>query len=48
MKGKAPRAYRGEYNMEDFPLWLKLIVWATIGLTVVYTAVGIVRSIMAT
>lgn len=33
--------------MEDFPLWLKLIVWATIGLTVVYTALGIIRSILA-
>ena len=32
--------------MEDFPLWLKVVVWATIGLTLVYTAFGIVRSII--
>ena len=32
--------------MEDFPLWLKVVVWATIGLTLVYTAFGIVRTII--
>ncbi len=33
--------------MEDFPIWLKLTVWALVGLTVLYTAWGIVSSIMA-
>ena len=33
--------------MEDFPLWLKLTVWGLVGLTVLYTAYGIITSIMA-
>ncbi len=32
--------------MEDFPLWLKMIIYATIGLTVLYTAWGIIYSIL--
>lgn len=32
--------------MEDFPIWLKLVVWATVGLTVVYTVWGIVASVL--
>jgi hypothetical protein len=36
-----------EIKMEDFPIWLKLTVWGLIGLTVLYTAWGIVSSIMA-
>ena len=31
--------------MEDFPLWLKVIIYATIGLTVLYTAWGIIGSV---
>jgi hypothetical protein len=31
--------------MEDFPIWLKLAVWSLVGLTVLYTAWGIVTSI---
>jgi hypothetical protein len=33
--------------MEDFPLWLKLTIWGLVGLTVLYTAYGIITSIMA-
>ena len=32
--------------MEDFPLWLKIVIYATIGLTVLYTAWGIIRSLL--
>ena len=28
--------------MEDFPLWLKLLVWLTVGGAVVYAAVEII------
>jgi hypothetical protein len=33
-----------EKKMEDFPIWLKLVIWATIGLTAIYTLWGIVHS----
>ena len=33
--------------MEDFPIWLKLTVWGMVGMTLVYTAWGIVSSILA-
>ena len=32
--------------MEDFPIWLKLVVWGVIGLTVIYTAWGVINSIL--
>jgi hypothetical protein len=32
--------------MEDFPIWLKLVVYATIGLTVLYAAWGIIQSML--
>ncbi len=32
--------------MEDFPLWLKVVIYVTIGLTALYTAWGIIRSIL--
>jgi hypothetical protein len=32
--------------MEDFPLWLKVIIYATIGSTVLYTAWGIIHSML--
>jgi len=32
--------------MEDFPLWLKLVVWGVVGLTVIYTAYGVISSIL--
>ena len=31
--------------MGDFPLWLKLLIWGVIGLTVIYTAWGMIHSI---
>lgn len=31
--------------MEDFPIWLKLVIWGTIGLTVGYTIWGMMTSI---
>ncbi len=33
--------------MEDFPIWLKFIVYGTVGLTVVYTAWGIISSVLS-
>ena len=36
-----------EITMDDFPIWLKLTVWGLIGLTALYTAWGIVHSILA-
>jgi len=32
--------------MDDFPLWLKSIVWLMVGSVVVYTAVQIVLSVL--
>jgi hypothetical protein len=32
--------------MEDFPLWLKLVVWGVVGLTVIYTAYGVITSLL--
>lgn len=36
-------AFRGR-KMEDFPIWLKLVIWGTIGLTVGYTIWGMINS----
>jgi len=33
-----------EIAMEDFPIWLKLVIWGTIGLTVLYTIWGMLHS----
>jgi hypothetical protein len=33
-----------EIDMEDFPIWLKLMIWGTIGLTVLYTIWGMIHS----
>ena len=33
--------------MEDFPIWLRLIVYGMVGLTVVYAGWGIVYSILS-
>jgi len=33
-----------EIEMEDFPIWLKLMIWGTIGLTVGYTVWGMIMS----
>jgi len=30
--------------MEEFPLWLKFIIWGTIGLTALYALYGIIQS----
>jgi hypothetical protein len=35
-----------EKFMEDFPIWLKLIIWGTIGLTVLYTGWGLLHSML--
>jgi hypothetical protein len=40
---KRPGAFE-ERNMEDFPIWLKLVIWGTIGLTVGYTIWGMISS----
>ncbi len=32
--------------MDDFPIWLKIIIFATIGLTVGYTLWGVVYSML--
>jgi hypothetical protein len=32
--------------MEDFPIWLKLVIYATIGLTALYTVWGVIQSIL--
>jgi hypothetical protein len=32
--------------MEDFPIWLKIVVYATVGLTVLCTAWGIIQSML--
>lgn len=31
--------------MEDFPIWMKLLVWGTIGFTVGYALYGMIQSI---
>ena len=33
-----------ENKMEDFPIWLKLIIWGTISLTVIYSIWGMLHS----
>jgi hypothetical protein len=33
--------------MEDFPIWLKLVVWATVGGTLVYAVGAVIYSGMA-
>jgi hypothetical protein len=32
--------------MEDFPIWLKLVIWGTIGVTVIYAIWGMIQSFM--
>jgi predicted membrane channel-forming protein YqfA (hemolysin III family) len=32
--------------MEDFPIWLKLLVWAIVGGTVIYVVGAIIYSIL--
>jgi hypothetical protein len=32
--------------MEDFPVWLKIVIYATIGLTVLYTAYGMIHAML--
>lgn len=33
--------------MDDFPIWLKIIIFGTIGLTVFYTLWGMFHSMLA-
>jgi hypothetical protein len=35
-----------ENKMEEFPLWLKFIVWGTIGFTALYTIWGVIHSFL--
>jgi hypothetical protein len=35
-----------EAHVEDFPIWLKLIIYITLGSTVLYVIVNITRSIL--
>jgi hypothetical protein len=32
--------------MEEFPIWFKLIIFAILGLTVVYAAWGVIQSML--
>jgi hypothetical protein len=32
--------------MEDFPIWLKLIIWGTIGFTTLYVIWGMIHSFL--
>ncbi len=32
--------------MEDFPIWLKLLVYSIVGLTVIYAIVGVILSVL--
>jgi hypothetical protein len=41
---KAPGAFK-ENEMQEFPIWLKLIIWGTIGLTIGYTIWSMLISI---
>jgi hypothetical protein len=41
---KKRSALSEEKEMEDFPIWLKLMIWGTIGLTVGYTIWGMITS----
>jgi hypothetical protein len=42
---KATSAFQ-EIEMEDFPIWLKLFIWGTIGLTVGYALWGMLHSML--
>jgi hypothetical protein len=35
-----------EKDMEDFPLWFKLIIWGTVAATLLYAGWGMIRSIL--
>jgi hypothetical protein len=42
-----PQRFLGkEPTMEDFPIWLKLLIWLTVGGTVVYAVGAIIYSVM--
>jgi hypothetical protein len=40
------RDAKKERVMEDFPIWLKVVVWVIVGSTVLYTAAQILRSVL--
>lgn len=42
--GPRPNVLERKLSMEDFPIWLKLLVWLIIGGTVVYVVVAILSS----
>ena len=31
--------------MADFPIWMKLVIWGILGLTIAYSAWGILQSL---
>jgi hypothetical protein len=33
-------------TMEDMPIWFKIAIWATVGVTALYTVWGIAQSVM--
>jgi len=35
-----------EKNMEDMPIWFKIAIYATVGLTALYTVWGIIQTLM--
>jgi hypothetical protein len=35
-----------ESEMEEFPIWFKLVIYATIGLTALYAVWGVIQSIL--
>ncbi len=32
--------------MEEMPLWFKLVIYATVGLTALYAVVGMIQSVL--
>ncbi len=30
--------------MEEFPIWLKLVIWGTVSVTLIYTIWGMIQS----
>jgi len=35
-----------EAKMEDFPIWLKILIYAIVGFTVIYAAVAFIRTVV--
>ena len=41
----ASKVWRERNTMEDFPIWLKIVVWAVVGGTMLYAVVASIGSI---